>query len=119
MKVRFRGSEYAVKFEKYSNGRTAIVLVGADGESAAVASVNVPEAPLKANQLLIKDYSENAGILAALEKAGVVKTLGVCFRLGHVSVPVCELLVDPAGAEQANNRRAGSREKSRDRGLER
>lgn len=119
MKVSFRGSDYAVKFEKYGNGRQAIVLVGPDGETAAIATVNVPEMPLMPNQLLIKDYSENEGMLAALEKAGIVRAFGVRVRTGHVSMPVCELLVDPAGQERANDRRAGPRQKSRDIGRER
>lgn len=106
MKVSFGGTDYDLQFQQYGNGRPAIVLVGSDGECAAVATVNVPEAPLLPNQVLIKDYSENEGMLAALEQAGLVKPLGVSVRSGHVSMPLCQLLVDPSQQERATERPA-------------
>jgi hypothetical protein len=101
MKVRFNGNDYDVRFEKYGNGRTAIVLVGSDGEFAAVATVNIPEAQLRPDQVFIKDYSENQGMLAALEKAGIVQATGAYVDCGYASMPVCRLLVDPPGQQQA------------------
>ena len=101
MKVRFNGNDYGVQFEKYGNGRTAIVLVGSDGEYAAVATVNIAEAELQPGQVFIKDYSENQGMLAALEKAGIVKATGAYVDCGHASMPVCKLLIEPPGEQQA------------------
>jgi len=103
MKVNFNGKDYGLQFQEYGNGRPAIVLVGRRGETAAVATVNVPDVQLLPNQVLIKDYSENEGMLAALEKAGIVKTTGVSVGGGHVSMPVCELLV--SAPEKSKDRR--------------
>ena len=69
-------SEYQVTldFGKYrGNGRTAITVVDAyDGEDLLVATVNLPDEPLLENYTIIKDYSENEGVLAFLVENGIV-----------------------------------------------
>ncbi len=59
----------------------------------ATASLNVPAVELPDNHVVIKDYSENTGMLDALVKAGVVRSTGVRVNVGHVTAPVAELLV--------------------------
>jgi hypothetical protein len=94
--VTFNGLECRLEFHKYINGRTAIMLVDANnGEEVAMATVNVPEIPMDDNYVLIKDYSENAGMLQALQEAGIVKPTGCIFDVGCVGIPECELLVKP------------------------
>lgn len=104
MNARFNGSDYRVKIETYRNGGTAIVLVGHDGVIAAVATVNIPEAPLLPHQVLIKDYSENRGMLTALEKAGIVRATGTYIRCGHASMPLCRLLVPRPGLQKVSEK---------------
>jgi hypothetical protein len=70
-KVNFYGVECNVQFNEYENGRTAILLMEG-GTRYAVATVNDPDVPLESNQVLIKDYSENSGILDALVSAEIV-----------------------------------------------
>ena len=95
-KVIFHGWECRLEFHKYFDGHTAIMLVDANnGEEVAMATVNVPEVQLKAHHILIKDYSENAGMLEALSEAGIVKPTGEFVHSGYVAIPVCELLVQP------------------------
>ena len=69
-------SEYQVTldFGKYrGNNRTSITVVDAyDGEDLLVATVNLPDEPLLENYTIIKDYSENEGVLAFLVENGIV-----------------------------------------------
>ena len=97
IKVKFQVWDCELGLGTYGNGRTAIELVGTDsdcsGELVAVATVNVPEVELKDDEVLVKDYSENKGMLAALVGAGVVEPTGREVDSGFVKLPVCKLLV--------------------------
>ena len=63
-----------VKTQYANNGRVALVLVDAnDGAPVTVATVNFPEASLASDEAVIKDYSENDGVLDVLVKAKVVE----------------------------------------------
>src|SRR5436309_716672 len=88
--VRFLDTDCTVEKHQYDNGRVALRLVDEEGP-VATATVNMPNVPLGKNQVLIKDWSENEGMLAALTAAGVVKPTGETIRSGFVEVPVCEL----------------------------
>jgi hypothetical protein len=90
--VRFKDWDCVVEKCHYGNGRPALVLNDArDGEQIAVGTVNLPDVPAGPNEVFIKDYSENEGMLAALEAAGVVKSTGASVRSGFVTVPRAEL----------------------------
>ncbi len=93
-RIEFNGVQYILRIEPYQVGN-AIALCLHDettGMREIVATVNMPHVPLGPNQVLIKDYGENTGMLAALEKAGVVARTGRTVKAGFVSVEVCELL---------------------------
>ena len=95
--VTFLNTRCRLQFSRYANGRLAIQLHNDRGEPFATATINVPTMPLAEDQVLIKDYGENEGLLMALEEAGVVRTTGVRCRLGYVQADVCHLLI-PAPA---------------------
>jgi hypothetical protein len=108
--VKFEGQEYELRKTRYpEGGATALVLWDAQvDEMAAVATVNIPEVALRPNEVLIKDYSENVGMLKALEDAGVVKATGMAARSGFVEIPVAELQgrfreAPPEAAKEANH----------------
>lgn len=91
-RVRFRDWDCIVRKREYANGRPALVLVDAeDGSPIAAATVNLPDVTLGRNQVAIKDWSENEGLLKALTAAGVVKPTGQTVRSGFVEAPICEL----------------------------
>lgn len=92
-RVNFGGYDCVVEKAAYPNGRPALVLMDArKGEQVTVATVNLPDVPAGPGEVFIKDYSENAGMLAALEDAGVVRATGETVRSGFVSVPRAALL---------------------------
>jgi hypothetical protein len=100
-RVSFGGFDCDIEFRQYPNGRTALTLAPrGDRESMFVATVNVPEVPLGPNEVLVKDYSENTGMLEALERAGVVRATGRTVTQGFVAIPVCELLTGPPALKE-------------------
>jgi hypothetical protein len=81
-----------VSLLQYPNGRTAIQLNAEDGEPVATATVNVPTYPLGEDEVLIKDYAENAGMLESLTEAGIIEPTGITIPVGHVQTHICRLL---------------------------
>lgn len=92
MKIKFKHYNCDMSFGRYSNGRIAIELVE-NGEPVAVATVNLPNENLEADEIAIKDYSENEGMLRALLYGGVVTTPIRFVNIGFVKIPICKLLI--------------------------
>ena len=99
--IKFKDWECSVHFRTYGNGRTAIELLIAEddpknecfkGEPVLVATVNCPEFPLGTNQVLIKNWSENEGILKVLIDEKIVKYLNYDHPMGYPRANLCELL---------------------------
>jgi hypothetical protein len=92
MKLKTTYSEYDVSLSwgNYSNGRKALRLIDQeDGLPVMTATVNVPEAELAEKEIIIKNYSENEGVLEFLQENGIV---GPVKRMLGVGFPVVELL---------------------------
>jgi hypothetical protein len=73
-KVLFNGVECDVVFGEYENGRTAIKLTE-QGSPFATATINDTSVHLDDGLVMIKDYSENTGMVQALQNAGIVQPL--------------------------------------------
>ena len=85
-------SEVTVVKSKYSNGRTSLELIDIeDGIPYATASVNLPNVLLEENEILIKDYSENQGVLDFLVENNIVNRTERSVQSGYVWIPVCIL----------------------------
>lgn len=72
-----------------TTGRIAIgYMTEEDGypETAAIATVNVPDIYLEPDEVLIKNYSENEGIMELMVKAGHIGPILSHHHLGHVTV---------------------------------
>ena len=97
----FKGkySTYQVylRFGKYGNGRTAIELIDAiDHCPVMVATVNVSEySLLQPGEVIIKNYSENEGVLEFLIENGIIGRPKTWIATGWVTVPVVDLLIQP------------------------
>lgn len=78
------------QLERYqTTDRIAIeYLTEEDGypETAATATVNVPDIYLEPDEVLIKNYSENEGILELMVKAGHIGAILSHHHIGHVTV---------------------------------
>ena len=90
-KIKVMGRYTYVEFARYHDNRTAIDLICTNGEPYTTATVNLPGESLEPGFVFIKDYSENEGVLAALEKAGIVKTTGRVVESGFVTIPEAQL----------------------------
>ncbi len=99
-KISFKSWNCFLKLGHYgANGRLAIQLLSDEenadkgvyyGEPITVATVNIPEVPLKENEVIIKDYSENKGILETLQKNGLITDTKREISIGFVTVHVVE-----------------------------
>ena len=94
--IRFKGYDCQLEFGEYENGRTVIILNDLqDDVLVAVATINIPDFPLAPDFVLIKDYSENKGMLKTLMEAKVIAKPLLFIQTGAVSIPVCHLLIKP------------------------
>ena len=96
--VQFKEWKCSIDIYKYQNNdRMAIELIGypgteEEGEPIAYATVNIPEYFLEENEIIIKSYSENEGMLDALEEAGVIKKTGKAVNTGYVFADIAEYI---------------------------
>lgn len=94
MEIVFQGAVCHITWHRYANGQIAMQL-WSEGSPYARATTAVDGVALAEDEVLIKDYSENEGMLAALEAARIVKATGHFVRSGYVAIPVAKLLVLP------------------------
>lgn len=94
-RVTFRG--WTCRVERASYGRTNRIALplydAANDEPVAVATVNMPELSLAADEVVIKDYSENEGILALLVTAGVISPPLRAVQGRYGTLYVCRCLI--------------------------
>lgn len=92
--IKFLNYECKLKINRYTNKRVRLDLVDAhDGGHVATCTMNIPEARIPEGFVIIKDYSENEGMVKALMQAGVIsKPVGI-IPTGFVDGIVCKLLV--------------------------
>jgi len=91
--IRFKDWDCVVEKGKYGNGRPALILNDSrTGKQVAVATVNLPDVEADRNEVFIKDYSENEGMLRALVDARVVMSLCDSIRVGFGEVQRAVLL---------------------------
>lgn len=91
-KVQFRQWKCLLDVARYWNDRIALRLIDiTNGEPIATATVNVSEAKLERDEVLIKDWSENEGMLDAMTAAGIVTPTGRLVPSGYVYAHVCKL----------------------------
>ncbi|MDD5065006.1 MAG: hypothetical protein PHQ35_09665 [Phycisphaerae bacterium] len=92
MQVKFKNWLCNTNVAHYSNKRTAIVLTDSeDGSPIATATVNIPEEKIEPDEIIVKDYSENEGMLKALTDVGIVIKVVRMVSTGYVECPVCKV----------------------------
>lgn len=93
--VEHKGEKLAPMFDKYlTTERTAITMITQEGEQWCHATVNVPDVSLDDDEVVIKNYSENEGILEALVQAGYITPTNRTTQVGRVTCRICKLIKD-------------------------
>ena len=88
----FGGFTCEMQLDHYTNGNKCIKLVDTrDGSPVATATVNLDGVELSANEVMVKDYSENKGMLAALRDCGICENIVDVMQSGYVDIPVVTL----------------------------
>lgn len=91
--LQFLGHECEVELGIYPNGRIAIGLVKTeDREPMLIASVNLPYEFIDENEVAIKNYSENEGVLDVLIEAQVISAPIRFAKSGYIQAPICKLI---------------------------
>lgn len=84
--------DYALRASRYPNNRPALLINDkTTGEPVAVLSVNLPQNPLRHDEIFIKNYAENEGVADGLVAAGIVQPPHRWVMSGYVQIPVCTL----------------------------
>lgn len=94
-RVTFRGWACRVERAHYGGtGRIALPLYALeDGSPVAVATLHMPELALAADEVIIKDYSENEGLLDTLVAAGLVSAPLRVVPSGYITLYICRCLL--------------------------
>ena len=80
-----------LEFEEYGKDKNwKILLIKTDDTHYGCATITLPGVPTPAHLVLIKDYSENAGVLDALINANVLEKTEYSFTSGFVEIPLCK-----------------------------
>ena len=90
IKTKYADNDYIVKTTTYRNGNLCLQLVSNQLDDYIKASVNT-DVILPADECMIKDYSENEGLLDELIRLGVVTKLGE-YKLGFVTLHHCKVM---------------------------
>lgn len=94
--IQFRDWDCMLEVTTYANnGRIALNLIEVDSpyELVACATVNLPDAEVGMNEVLIKDWSENEGMVEALQRAGVIGPVLDMVPAGYTAASKHELLI--------------------------
>jgi hypothetical protein len=92
--ITFLGETLDVVFRRYPAApQNAIVLFHREtGEQWCVASACLPDFRQAPDEVFVKNWSENEGLLPALIAAGIVEDTGQALPTGFVRANVCRLL---------------------------
>lgn len=90
----FKGEEVAIETGIYKSGRIALSLYTTeDGMPYCSATTDVKEYPiLNESELLVKNYSENQGVLEFLVENNIVEDTGITYPAGYAKINICKLL---------------------------
>ena len=97
--VNLKYNEYDVELHYgiyLNNGRHALSLIDkTDTEPIATCTINLPTHQIEKDEVAIKSYSENEGMLEWLMKYKIVSKPIRFVPAGFVVVPICKLLIQP------------------------
>lgn len=86
--IKAYGEELRLILERYRNGRSAIRMESGIGEPYGVLTVNIPEAVLATEEILVKTWAENEPFRAPALASGLFKDTGRRIRIEFVDAEV-------------------------------
>ena len=93
LKTPYETYNVSLNIGKYGDGRTYLQLIDTeDGEPVMMATVNIPGTVLEKDEVIIKNYSENEGVLEFLIENGIVSKPLRTVSSGWVTCPIVKLL---------------------------
>lgn len=93
-KFSYKGLSLNLYKTTYPNGRIALRLFTEEGEPYMTATINITDGTVQdKDHTFIKDYSENAGILQALEEQKIVERTGHVFRTNYTVLHLVKVLI--------------------------
>lgn len=96
----FEGDVQMVVQEYAVGSTTAITLMDvSNDEPAAKLTINTVGVVLRANEVIVKTWSENKGILESLIRSGHLLDTGRRYSTGFCLAPVCEFFLTPQQQE--------------------
>lgn len=92
--IKFLGFKCRLEKGQYPNGRIALELIEIGTEEPVlVASINMISEFLLKDEVIIKNYSENEGVLDVLIKSKIISEPIRYVYTGWTTSPVCKLLI--------------------------
>lgn len=76
----------------YRNGRMAVRVEGEQGEPWGMLTVNIPDLPLKDNEILVKTWEESQGLREPALASGHFVDTGVRVPINRVAAEVWRIL---------------------------
>ena len=91
--IKFNGETYILHISRYqSNNQTSLQLLTEEGLPFMTITKNIEHVILEEDEVIIKDYSENEGILQALIKENVIAKPHETINSGYVKLHICQLI---------------------------
>jgi hypothetical protein len=84
--------EVRLVWSRYRNNRPALELMDGSGEPFTTATLNLPLVQLAQDEIILRNHSENEGMLASLVDAGIVQDTGRRVSTGFICCPVVRIL---------------------------
>ena len=90
--IRFCDTNCAIELNRYQNGNGICIDLNEvnTNEPVARVTINCPDEDLLADEVVIKDYSENEGILKVLIEAEIIASP---HKWTREAFPICKLLL--------------------------
>ncbi len=90
----FSGKRYSGDIHRmtYLDGGAALRMMDGEGCVATLSVSVVGYMPATVNHVVIKDYSENAGVFDQLVSQGIIRGTGERVQTGWVTSPVAEIM---------------------------
>lgn len=91
--MKYKEWDVEIIYKRYANQRIALCLIDSlDGSPVATASSNLPDEQIAQDEVAIKDYTENKGMLNFLVSNKVVHPPHRFVKSGYVEFPIVRLI---------------------------